>query len=344
MKYDISVLPLLEAVFNYKYNNKINWTDNCVNGIDIEFEYSDTRLNYEELITHLEKNDIFKIIHYKEEDISNSMSVYPDFHWIVYLNVCDINWMKLINIANYFFKESYLIYDGQFGELKTKKVLLKCIFKKAINLGNKEIIFSENDCIDYYGNFDFLNGVLSLVENKFIDILDININSGSFVLSKDSFKNRFIFTMKIPSLDKIKSFVQEQHNELRNNVRENYSVSTNNPVYSISFLYNGVVLINNIKLTKTQFDKENFRFLEYVVKRPGKKITLQEIEKGVSGKNENFKFKKEIKNIIQNLGFTGDIKKLFFPNISNRAVEFRNPIYKKDLDDNNIKYLEFGSK
>ena len=124
--------------------------------MDIEFEYNDTRIDYCEITDYLEKKDIFTINQYEEDDISNSMCEYPDFHQIVHLNVSNINWEEIFKIVNTFFKRKYIIIDKQFGISKSKQVIAKCILQKTLDLDNKDIIFSTNDFIDHVGHFDFL--------------------------------------------------------------------------------------------------------------------------------------------------------------------------------------------
>ncbi len=56
---------------------------------------------------------------------------------------------------------------------------------------------------------------------------------------------------------------------------------------------------------------------------------------------------KKFDQIINDLGFKGNIKKLFFPNISIRAVEFRNQITPEDMKKagiDDIYPLDFSSK
>lgn len=89
------------------------------------------------------------------------------------------------------------------------------------------------------------------------------------------------------------------------------------------------VLINNtFTLSTTNFNSENNNFIEYVISNPDKKLTKAEIEKGIGQQ----KLKKTLHQIISDLGFSGEIRKLFF-NVSKTAVYFRNNVSENQLEE-----------
>lgn len=111
---------------------------------------------------------------------------------------------------------------------------------------------------------------------------------------------------------------------------------TNDPVYRIS--YSSItrnIVVNNFLLKRPDFDSENERFFTYVFSNPNKLITVKEL-------NENYiELKKTTHKIIENLGFTGDLKKIFF-DVSKTSVKFRNPVTQAVLDDLGIKHIELN--
>ncbi|MCX6761119.1 MAG: hypothetical protein NTZ84_03405 [Candidatus Nealsonbacteria bacterium] len=89
-----------------------------------------------------------------------------------------------------------------------------------------------------------------------------------------------------------------------------------------------VILNGKYLLSKPHFNSENEIFFQYVYTHPNKKITRKE----VADENKT-EIKKSFQQIITDLGFTGYLRKMFFPNISISATEFRQQITKSDLSE-----------
>jgi len=107
-------------------------------------------------------------------------------------------------------------------------------------------------------------------------------------------------------------------------------------IYSVSYSQNREISVNNFLLTQLTFDGENHIVFEYVFRKPNENITLEEIQKA----NRNIAINKPLTKIVENWGFTGDLKKVFFE-VSKAKIKFRNPIYEKDLKTFNITRLRF---
>lgn len=101
--------------------------------------------------------------------------------------------------------------------------------------------------------------------------------------------------------------------------------------YFISLRGKQVLVNSTFLLSSPRFDSENDNFIDYVTSNPGRKLTKEDIEKGTGQK----KLKKSLKQIITDLGFSGEIRKLFF-NVSKTAVYFRNNITESELGTLNI--------
>ena len=107
------------------------------------------------------------------------------------------------------------------------------------------------------------------------------------------------------------------------------------PIYEIKFK-DGVILLNNLYISKPQYGSINYDFFDYVYKNPNKQHDVKQliVELGHSGN------KKTIYQILDDLGFKGNFKLLFFPKASTRFVEYRNPITAEHLKAADIEHLK----
>lgn len=113
------------------------------------------------------------------------------------------------------------------------------------------------------------------------------------------------------------------------------------PMYQITYTKQRQVLMNNAQIGKPDFNSENDLVFSFLYEHPNKRITREELEKAVGGK-----LTKSLHKIVENLGFEGDTKEVFF-SVSKNAIEFRNPITKKDLEEMKkplIKLVKGGGK
>lgn len=81
-----------------------------------------------------------------------------------------------------------------------------------------------------------------------------------------------------------------------------------------------------LRLAKTQYNSENDNIFEYLYEHPNKEFTKKELEEQI-GQEINKSFFK----IVENLGFKGKIRELFFK-VSKDAIYFRNPITIADFE------------
>ena len=98
-------------------------------------------------------------------------------------------------------------------------------------------------------------------------------------------------------------------------------------------------MLNGIQIANPNFNSENEQVFCYLHENPNRIISAKEIDE----KCLNTKARKSLKSIVQGLNFTGDIKKAFI-NVSEQGILFRNPIFKKDLDELGITELKFGKE
>jgi len=98
-------------------------------------------------------------------------------------------------------------------------------------------------------------------------------------------------------------------------------------VYKITYTPIREILLNNtIRLAKPDFDSENDVTFDYLYNHPNQKISLKELEEQLKKS-----LTKSLHKIIENLGFRGDLKTVFFT-VSQDAVCFRNPITQDELE------------
>lgn len=112
-------------------------------------------------------------------------------------------------------------------------------------------------------------------------------------------------------------------------------------LYEITYTKQRQVLMNNAQISKPDFNSENDLVFSFLYEHPNKRVTREELEKAVGGK-----LTKSLHKIVENLGFEGDTKEVFF-SVSKNAIEFRNPITKKDLEEMKkplIKLVKGGGK
>lgn len=96
------------------------------------------------------------------------------------------------------------------------------------------------------------------------------------------------------------------------------------------------VKLNNIVLTKTDFDSENDNCFHFIYSNPGRPIGIEELEQAV-----NVKLKKRLAHIVRDLGFERELKTIFFPVVTKSQVMFVNPITKQYAQKNNLPPINF---
>lgn len=86
-----------------------------------------------------------------------------------------------------------------------------------------------------------------------------------------------------------------------------------------------VLLNNTLVLASPNFNTENHQFVEYILEHPKETLKKSDIEQ-----DAKIKLKKSFHAILNDLGFKGEIKKLFFQ-ASKTSVYFRNHIPESEL-------------
>lgn len=105
------------------------------------------------------------------------------------------------------------------------------------------------------------------------------------------------------------------------------SISPEGNVYFITVNNRQVILNDTLFLSSPNFNSENANFIEYIIEKPNQKLSKTDIEKELKTK-----LKKNFREIVRDLGFKGEISKLFF-DASKTAVQFRNYIPQTKLNE-----------
>lgn len=97
-------------------------------------------------------------------------------------------------------------------------------------------------------------------------------------------------------------------------------------VYRITLTSARELLLNdNFRIARPDFERENEQVFNYLYNHPNEKVTKKQLEEEL-----RIDLVKSLHKIVENLGFTGALKKAFF-NVSKNSIEFRNPVTSKDL-------------
>jgi hypothetical protein len=99
---------------------------------------------------------------------------------------------------------------------------------------------------------------------------------------------------------------------------------TNNYFISVSSTRK-VMLNNTFVLASPNFDTENHQFIEYILNHPNETLSKASIEK-----DAKIVLKKSFHSTINDLGFSGEIRKIFFE-ASKTKVKFRNHVPQTQL-------------
>ena len=207
------------------------------------------------------------------------------------------------------------------GEEIKNKILL--IILKFHQISGDSIIKIQRSEFQGLSDFEILSTLEKLEKEKLINIIDSQAISNDLHSMIHKSVNPFGSLVKIKILNEFKKYVND------NNLIESQK---DGDEIILRFVYeNRKVKVNNIVIANPHFDSENDYFALFISSHPGGKITRSEFEK-----YKTSKMNKKFDQIITDLGFKGNIKKLFFPNISIKAVEFKSLITRNDMKKSGI--------
>ena len=104
-----------------------------------------------------------------------------------------------------------------------------------------------------------------------------------------------------------------------------------NPAYLVSFSdkreNRAFILNNEYVFSNPRYMGENHKFSEYVFSHQNKDLSRKNMEDELG-----IKFQKTFHQIINDLGFTGELRRIFFPSVSKDGVLFRDSVSKEELE------------
>jgi len=110
------------------------------------------------------------------------------------------------------------------------------------------------------------------------------------------------------------------------------------PVYEITYVeQTREILLNGFLLKKLRSFSENDAIFAYLYKNPNEEQTDSDIKTGTGLKSI-----KDLNKFIENIGFKGDYRKVFFK-VSKSKIKFNNPITIEFLQELGIKRLKITS-
>ncbi|MFA5000486.1 MAG: hypothetical protein WC545_03955 [Patescibacteria group bacterium] len=202
------------------------------------------------------------------------------------------------------------------AEIKRQIIL---ILLKFHQITDDDIVVIQRTEFSGLSDSEINSTLITLRKNKLIEILDNRaVRNDMDTLMYKALKP-IGQAVEVKLLDGFKKYVED--NKLNDYLIFNESNAILHATYE-----NRKLKVNEIIIAKPRFDSENDYFAMFIVNNPNKKITSGEF-----AKYKNSKMVKKFDQIINDLGFKGNIKKLFFPNISLKATEFRNPITRDDM-------------
>jgi hypothetical protein len=110
-------------------------------------------------------------------------------------------------------------------------------------------------------------------------------------------------------------------------------------IYEIVYTQSREILVNNFLIGKPDFNGENDNVFGYLFKHPNVPVSLDDLGKVLGGKPP----KKALSKIVENLGFCGELKSIFF-SVSKTTIMFKNPITRAHLATSKTSLLKLSLK
>ena len=203
------------------------------------------------------------------------------------------------------------------GEEIKRQIILTIL--KFYQITDKEHLFIQRSEFSGLSDAEINTSILTLEKNQLIEVIDNRAVRSDLDAMMYKALRRFDYLIEIKILDGFKKYISDQN--LNSYLEEKEKTAVLKMSYD-----NHRLKINEIVIAKPHFESENDYFAVYITNNSGGKLTNLEFAKFKRGK-----MTKKFDQIINDLGFKNNIKKLFFPNISIKAVEFRNQITPEDM-------------
>jgi hypothetical protein len=179
------------------------------------------------------------------------------------------------------------------------------------------------------------SGGVTEMNNFLLQLKDGKVIAG-FERTAGSFRIPNLTNTQLQALKKGKDrFLHEDRTA--EGATETIKPTVNEPVsldvlYYVSRGYNGEIIVNGkYELLQPHSGRSNDLVFEYLCANPNKKFNRQQIEEAI-GKSIG----KSFNVIVNQFHFTKELRRLFFPRVSNVSIELRNNLTKEDILKANI--------
>lgn len=205
----------------------------------------------------------------------------------------------------------------------------------------KRIITSSKEPIKIRTHFDVTGaGLVSNHETR-RTILDKLVSLGAIKSLREVNFNHWYFQFYIDT--RYKEIFEEveskyKHKPIETSVEKDIvkPVAQNDSViYEIKYSEKTrMILLNNLLLKQPRSFGNNEAIFAYLYKNPNQDKSIEDIKSGT-----RLDSIKDLNKFVENIGFTGDLRKVFFK-VSKNTIRFNNPVTKDDLRELNIDYLK----
>jgi hypothetical protein len=227
-----------------------------------------------------------------------------------------------------------LLYEGYL--LKTRTVDDWAVKNTSVNKPNLEVYKQ-----DFESQINaWLIKVATLLTTQFNEkhLYFHFIHPKSNALSNTHPLGRLILAIErhLFALEEVILWLDEQRNlSLRRDIAE---IEHNADIlYKITFSdHTREIKLNNIILAKPDFGSENDLCFQFIFANAGRPLNIDEISDGIGERP-----KKRFVHIVRDLGFSGDVQKVFFPVLTKTQIMFINPITKQYFYDKNLPTINF---
>lgn len=144
-------------------------------------------------------------------------------------------------------------------------------------------------------------------------------------------------------IERLRDFKRRiEKNYLRRDIRDGHNQEmegqrliprSKDVVFEVRFNDAREVFVNNRRLAKLNFDSENDRILSYLFQNANKTFRVRDLSSKIGGGPI-----KRIHNFLDNLGFKGDLRKMFF-SASKDSIRFHNPVTHERLHELGLSWL-----
>lgn len=206
--------------------------------------------------------------------------------------------------------------------------------QRLIEVINEEYLNCLNDIRRGYPTFD----EEEMTEEK----IDIDFFKSYYDLSENNYKDKLILRLndeksvdllyqieQFISVKKIERSKENQGNSHITEIKNDTATETSDEkMYWINLKKRHIIINDRYLLKKMQFYRNNEICFDYIFKRPKEDITRSAIKNDIQQEIDPNKF-------VNNLGFTGELRKCFF-DISKNTLRFINPLTRNDLEERGI--------